>query len=277
MVESAEQDYFFLSSLPRTGSTLLSSILNQNRDIWVTPHTATTDVLKRIHQDAPMYPDVQLGNLMPQHMSLLRNALAAMYSCRPERYIIDYSRMWGSPYFYALLTRVLDSAPKIIVTVRPLEEIVASLICKAEENPATNFIDREMRERDFWPYHRKSLNDARVDYLLSDGSLIQAAMLSLHGAFQGETADSFYVIRYEDLVNQPKRILDSVYSFLQIPTFDHSFTGIVGESQNDIDVLGIKDMHAVRAELEITSPDPSKILSDYAITRCILEDFWTER
>lgn len=266
-----------MAALPRTGSTLLASILNQNADLWVTPHTATTEVLRRLEQEAPGYESVRLGGLIPQHLSLVRNAIPAMYSDRVERYIIDYSRMWGAPYFYNLLCTALNERPKIIVTVRPLPEIVASFIRKAEANPQTNFIDTEMANRDFWPYHRKPLNDARVDYLLSHDSPLQGALLSLASAYREETADSFHIVRYADLVSEPDKTVSGVYDFLGIPRYGHTFNGITARDvQSDLAELGIPDMHAVRPILEITAPAPDTVLSDYAMTRCLIEDFWTE-
>ena len=266
-----------MAALPRTGSTLLASILNQNADFWVTPHTATTEVLRTLEQDAPGYEPVRLGGLIPQHLSLLRNAIPGMYADRPERYIVDYSRMWGAPYFYNLLCTVLGERPKIVVTVRPLTEIVASFVRKAEANPQTNFIDREMANQDFWPYHRKPLNDARVDYLLAHDSPLQGAILSLSSAYREETSDSFHLVRYEDLVSEPDKTVAGVYDFFGIPRYEHSFSGITARDvQADEEELGIPDMHKVRPTLEVTAPAPETVLSDYAMTRCLIEDFWTE-
>jgi sulfotransferase len=276
MTTSDEQNYFFLSALPRTGSTLLRTMLNENPDVWATPSTATPEVLRRVQQEAPTYEAVRLDtDLLGLHLSLVRNGLAAMYADRPERYIIDYSRMWGAPYFYNMLRTILGRPPRIVVTVRPLPEIVASFVRKADANP-DNFIDREMRERDFWPYHRKPLNDARVDYLFTADSPLQGAMLSLSGAFRDETADSFYIVNYADLVSEPEKTVAGVYDFLGIPRYEHSFEKISANNvQRDTEVLGIPDLHTVRPELEITAPPPETVLSDYGMTRCLIEDFWT--
>lgn len=277
MSTSDEQDYFFLAALPRTGSTLLRTILNDNPDVWATPVTATPEVLRRLQHEAMTYDDVLLGDLLPLHLSLVRNGLAAMYANCPERYIIDYSRMWGAPYFYNMLRTILDTTPRIVVTVRPLPEIVASFIRKAEAYP-DNFIDREMRDNDFWPYHRKPLNDARVDYLLSPASSIQGAMLSLSGAFREETANSFHVVQYADIVSEPDKTVAGVYDFLGIPRYPHSFDNLAASNTAaDTEVLGIPDMHTIRPTLTVTAPPPETVLSEYGMTRCLIEDFWTER
>lgn len=278
MTTSDEQDYYFLAALPRTGSTLLRTILNDNPQVWATPVTATPNVLRGLQQEAPSYEQVRLDtDLLGLHLALVRNGLAAMYADRPERYIIDYSRMWGAPYFYNMLTGILGAPPRIVVTVRPLTEIVASFIRKAEANP-DNFIDREMRDRDFWPYHRKPLNDARVDYLLSADSPLQGAMLSLAGAYREDTTKSFHIVRYADLVAQPDKTVADVYDFLDIPRYPHTFDDLAASNARaDTEVLGIPDLHTVRPTLEITAPPPETVLSDYGMARCVLEDFWTDR
>lgn len=267
-----------MAPLPRTGSTLLRRILNQNPDLWATPSTVTPEVLRRIQTDIGSYETIALApELASLHLSLVRHGISAMYADRPERNIIDCSRIWGAPYYCNLLRGIFSAQePKIIVTVRPLAEIVASFVRKARENPMDNFIDREMRDTDFWPYHRKPLDDARVDYLLSAGSPLQAAILSLASAYRDEYAGMFHIVQYEHLVTKPHETISGIYAFLGIPEYEHNFrdTQLDG-NRFDGDVLGIPDMHTVRQGISVTAPAPETVLSDYGMTRCHIEDFWT--
>lgn len=268
--------FFFMAGLPRSGSTLLANILNENPDVYASALTDTTQVLRYLHQQPASFESFQLGAVTKQYDSLLKHSLEAAYQDIPERYVIDKNRMWGTPYYLRLLEFILGEPPKIICPVRPLPEIVASFIRKANENPETNFIDRNMVNEDFLPYWRKPLNDARVDWLLKPGNMTDAAMLSLAGSFRDESASSFHLVPYERLISKPQETLDGIYGFLGIPRFHHTLDLIgPGEKHNDADVLGIPDLHAVRPSLTITAPPPEEVLSQYGMQRCLLEDFWT--
>ena len=43
-----KKQFFFLTGLPRTGNTLLSSILNQNKNIKVSPYSIMPEILNKI-------------------------------------------------------------------------------------------------------------------------------------------------------------------------------------------------------------------------------------
>lgn len=265
----------FMAGLPRSGTTLLSAILSQNDAVYLSPQSDLAEHLRVIHQHQG--EDVQLGVLTGQHDALLRGAPAAFYSDLADRTVIDKSRRWGAPYYLRLLEHVLGEPPRILSPVRPLSEIVASFVRKAQENPETNYIDRQMLAEDFLPYWRKPLDDARVDWLLQPGGMLDTAMLSVSSAYREETAHLFHVFTYADLVAEPGKTLDGIYDFLGVERFPHDFTEIpAAEPHADAEVLGVPDLHTVRPTLAATAPPPEEVLSDYALTRCAIEDFWTE-
>lgn len=269
--------FYFMAGLPRAGSNVLGALMNQNPDVCCTPQTNTPEVLKALHQEPAQYESVRLGVTGTYHAALLEYALTGLYSTTDKPSIIDKNRMWGAPYFFTLLTGLLGEPPRIIAPVRPLAEVIASFVRKASENPETNWIDREMVEADFFPYWRKPLDDARVDWLLRPGGLIDGALLSLAGAFRDETSASFHLVPYADLVAEPGKTLDGIYDFLGLPRYAHEIDLVpAGPRHADGDVLGVPDLHTVRPTLSITAPPPETVLSDYAMSRCALEDYWTE-
>lgn len=266
----------FMAGLPRSGTTLLGSILSQNASVYLSPQSDLSEHLRMIHQHRG--EDVQLGVLTGQHDALLRGAPAAFYADLVDRTVIDKSRRWGAPYYLRLLEHVLGEPPRILSPVRPLAEVVASFVRKAQANPDTNYIDRQMLAEDFLPYWRKPLDDARVDWLLQPGGMLDAALLSVSSAYRDETAHLFHVFTYADLVAAPGKTLDGIYDFLGVDRFAHDFTAIpAAEPHADAEVLGVPDLHTVRPTLAVTAPPPESVLSDYALTRCQIEDFWTGR
>lgn len=272
------QSIRFMAGLPRSGTTLLGAIMSQNPDVYVSPQSDLTEHLHRVHLATANGEDVQLGVLQSQHKALLRGVIPAFYSDTPHPVVIDKARRWGNPYYLRLLTEVMPEPPRILCPVRPLAEVVASFVRKAQENPETNYIDRQMVADDFLPYWRRSIDDARVDWLLQPGGMLDAAMLSVSSALKPETEHLFHVFTYADLVAEPGKTLDGIYDFLGVDRFAHDFTTIpVAEPHADAEVLGVPDFHAVRPTVAATAPPPETVLSDYALTRCSIEDFWTDR
>jgi LPS sulfotransferase NodH len=53
-----KKDYFFLCGLPRSGSTLLGSLLNQNKDIGVYPNSILPDIINELNK-LKFHPIVQ--------------------------------------------------------------------------------------------------------------------------------------------------------------------------------------------------------------------------
>jgi sulfotransferase len=264
----------FIAGLPRSGTTLLSSILSQNPAVYLSPQSDLSHFLHMLDQADT--ESNKLGVLRTEQKNLIRGAMDAFYSGMPDRVVIDKSRRWGAPYFLRLLGEILDEPARILTPVRPLNEVVASFIRKAQENPDTNYIDKHMIAEDFLPYWRKPLDDARVDWLLQSSGMLQAGILSVSSAFRDETAHMFHVYTYADLVDRPEETVRGIYEFLGVENFSHDFELIPSaEAHSDLEVLGIPGFHEVRSTLSRTSPDPEEVLSDYALTRCEIEDFWT--
>jgi hypothetical protein len=189
--------------------------------------------------------------------------------------VIDKSRVWGLPYYINVLRYALESDPKIICPVRPLAEVVASFIVKCRNNE-DNFIDRNMRQEDFLPLWHKPIDDARVDWLLSPNSMLGTAMLSVHNALHEDTKHMFHVVEYDELVDNPHRVISGIYDFLGVEAHDHEYSRIANtEPYRDAEVFGIPDFHAVHYKIRRSTIEPEAVLSDYALTRCQLEDFWT--
>ena len=265
--------FAFLAGLPRSGSTLLASILAQRDDVHVTGLSDASEVIRHAHLVMPDAENYRAGET-GQRDALLRNALPAMYAHIDAPLVIDKSRSWGTPYYRRALAEALDYPPRILSPVRPLTEIVASFVRLCRASP-DNYIDRAMISEDFHSYWRKPIDDARVDWLLLPNGHLGSAMLGLHGAYQEDSADLFHVIEYAALTTDPLPVMRGIEAFLDLEPFDYSFSQIVGQPHNDAEVYGIPNMHHVRERIERIDPAPETILSPYGMARCELEDFWS--
>lgn len=268
-------DFHFMSGLPRSGSTLLSGLLGQRPDLYCPGITNTPTAFEFVDKAMGTDEAAHLGTNTTQRNNLLRNLLPAMYADRTEPVIIDKSRLWGIPYYNDLTAKALGRTPKIVAPIRPLDEIMASYIRLCRVNPG-NFLDRAIESANISTQFRKPIDDTRLDALLMPNEHVSLSMLAIHAAFQPDTAHLFCLVEYRNLVDDPVKELRRVEEFLGLEPFDYSLTGITGARYNDA-ALGMVGMHDVRPEVARRDPPPESVLSEYALQRCRLEDFWTGR
>jgi sulfotransferase len=251
--------YFFMAGLPRSGSTLLSAILNQNPDIYVTANSDITSLMLSLHQTATISESFNAGFEPMGYRNIIQKLPETFYSHIDKPYIIDKNRNWGTLENLQLASAFTDNV-KIIAPVRPMLEILASFINLAKKNP-DNFIDKfvpsypvsDFRDRD----------DARCDALMAANQNIEMNILSIASALHPEHREKFEFVAYSDLVTKPKKVIDSIYDFLEIPKFEHSYTNLNWNLMpNEAAVYGIPSLHKIRPKIDKSKTDVS-VLSDY--------------
>ena len=78
------KEVFFLAGLPRSGNTILSSILNQNPDVCCTPNSITLEIYK----DLFLLKQTDVFMNYPDHKSL-DNVQKWSRNTRIERFLCD--------------------------------------------------------------------------------------------------------------------------------------------------------------------------------------------
>lgn len=263
-----------MSGLPRSGSTLLSALLNQREDLYCSSLSATTEVLDYLSDNLINSESFKSGTYVKQQESLYHTVLDSAYSFTEKEYIIDKNRMWTIPKYHNMLRQTLNYEPKFLIPVRPLKEIVSSFIRLFEKNPG-NYLDRQLSDLDFIPWAQyNNISDARVDLLLNTFGHIRGSMSALYFAMSNENQKNFCYIKYEELIGYPEKTMYEIENFLDIPHFQYDFENIVAEKHNDEETWGIKNMHTVKNK--IINEQHNENLSEYSIKRCEIEDFWTK-
>lgn len=92
-----EKTYHFLSGLPRSGSTVLASILNQNPEVYVTPTSPMLNVAVKMQEAWRDDPTVKANYFEEQINDLTKAILPAFWKHRPEPIIIDKGRGFTRP------------------------------------------------------------------------------------------------------------------------------------------------------------------------------------
>jgi len=240
---------FFLTGFPRSGNTLLTSILNQNPDVGCTPNSITLDIMKDIF--LLKRTDVFLN--YPDHKSL-DNVLDAVYSAYYKnwnfKYIIDRGPA-GTKGNLTLLKKHFKQEIKIIFLVRPILEVLASWIIWAEKTP-DNFIRQKTRN----PI------EACHNLMREDGQIMKI-MRCMHNLLKPENKHHVHFVDYKEIVEKPIATLKRIYKFLGIPPFKHRFINLEQVKVNGLgydDTIMGKDMHTIKTKKLIKSKTNINIL-----------------
>lgn len=242
---------FFLSGIARSGSTLLGSILNQNPDIHVSPTSPLMDIFclteeayNKVETQYTFDKKTTLDNLQ-QHIP------HSFYANVNKPYIIDKHRGW--PRNVRQIKAHITDNPKIICTYRPLAENICSFLKLIDKDP-NNSVDRELRELGLPcdTYHRAM----KLWYNYSSDPYESLKYGLEHHR------KNILIVNYDDIINDIENQLDRIYTFLEIPKYQHSYSNIsntCGEQKDD--AWGFKDLHIIRNTISKTSIDPTTILS----------------
>lgn len=246
------KNLLFLSGLPRSGSTLLGSILNQHPDIHVTPTSPLSDLLCLIDENFSRL-DIQYTFdkdtiVHNTYSSLLSN----FYGHIPKDYVMDKHRAW--PRNVTSLRKFLGEEPKIICTNRRISEVIASYISLIEKNnQEDNFVDSFLRA------HKKEINtDNRAECLwrnyISDP--YESTVFGLT-----HFKNNIHFVDYNNLTENPTQEFEKIYNFLKIDFFNHDFENVLNTCAEEKDsAWGLENLHKIRSKLGRTNRPPEEVI-----------------
>lgn len=167
--------------------------------------------------------------------------------------VVDKCRSWTLPANMEMLNRYFDGAPKVVVLVRPLVEIVASFMALRKANGWTDI----------------------ESGLLEDGS--EPIMRSLAGVEWAKKNDQgeYLFVTYSELVDDTQVALDRIYQHCGWQPFAHNLDNIVNfHKENDV-VYGLAGQHDIRPQISRRIVDVK--MSEELLTKCnLLDDCWSK-
>jgi sulfotransferase len=258
------KSYYFLAGLPRTGNTLLSSILNQNPIIYSSPLSPINGIFWLNESVTANSENYKILNDKTGIDNVMSKLLNNYYENIEKPVIIDREKAWGVPANFNILLKYVTPNPKIIFTTRPIVEILTSFINIMPKQNSS--IDLEMVQNE-WPYKNYlTLNDNRCEYLMRPNGQIDRLLTTINT--MQENQENFCLVKYDDIINSPQEVMDKIYNFLELPNYKHDFNNIEKvEIDNDVLVGLPPNMHEIRPQLKKISQDPKEVLSKYIIDK----------
>ena len=272
---NTDKTFYFMAGLPRSGSTLLSSLLNQNPRFYSGPSSPVVPTMLALENSFSNdelflgYPKVEIAK------NIIASILPQYYSDIDKPVIFDKNRSWVNRMNY--ISGYFDITPKVICPVRDISEILTSFIMMRRRNfnadqTKINFID-EMLIKTNTPL----TDDNRCELIASPNGILGQSYEGLKQAVMEGYDQCLHFVEYKDLVNNPQETLNKIYEFIDEEPFEHTFDKLENpHRENDLQIYGLADMHEVRPVVKSTAPKPEEILSPEIITKCQNTEFWRE-
>lgn len=216
-----------LGGLPRTGSTLLSSILDQNPAIHAEGNSALCQLMWDLQQSCQGPASEQLnGSNRTDMQKKMVSALPGIYYKKVKKPIVlDKCRAWPSMENLKMLKDYVPNPPKVIVLERPLREIVTSMVA--------------LRRANGWE------GDLEVGLLTPGSDLIMRPRMGVRWAKNNNNGE-FLFLTYDELVKDTQGTLDKIYAFCGWEPFKHDLENIVNKYPENDEFYGLMGMHDVR-------------------------------
>jgi sulfotransferase len=256
------QQFYFLAGLPRTGNTLLSSLLNQNPDIYSSPLSPVLDHINTLDNSIYNNQHILNSDYAYRTENVIRSIIYNHYADIDKPIVIDREKAWGTPHNLQLLKKYINANPKIIFTTRPIIEILTSYIL------IDNNLIQRMKDKK-WKYNKKlTENDNKCDFLMRAEGEISHCLTTIKELQNLNNKKTFHVVQYNTLINDPQKTINQIYNFLELKHYKHNFNNIEKIENEDTTKTGWPaNLHTVRPQLEKISKDPKEVLSEYVISK----------
>ena len=255
------KEFFFISGLPRSGSTLLSAILRQNPKFYA---DISSPVRGLISSTINVITGSESNHLIDEEKRkrILRAAFSAYYEDVAPPVVFDTSRGWTAK---TSLLKTLYPQTKIICCVRDLPWILDSFERIAAKNTLWNASLTDDEANQTVTTRCDALMDVKKEgqvvkpyYFLEEGLLLNPDMIQL--------------VEYESLCKKPESVMREIYAFIGKPYFDHDFNNVEYDNEVYDKALNLKSLHTVRKQVswqERPSILPKSVWEKYAG-----KDFW---
>jgi sulfotransferase len=218
------KNYYFLCGLPRSGNTLLASLINQNKDICLGANSILAGVIYELN----LFKNSELFKNFQDEISL-NNIIKEVFNNYYKHFKannIIIRAPWGTPANLYMLKEIIKE-PKFIIIYRPVLECLSSII--KLENP------KDIKKR--------------CEEIMSEEGVIGKNLWSIKNII--ESKEKYIVFKYDDLISEAEKTIKNMCLFLNIKYKKINVKNIKQLSINNIyydDTILNADYHKLRTK-----------------------------
>jgi len=232
--------YYFISGLPRSGTTLLAAILNQNprfyADIY-SPLLNTIDAVKiclTASQNSTLVDNEQRKNFF-------EGMIDGFYKHVEKPIVFDSNRRWSS---HSTFLNTLYPHTKIICCVRDIVQILNSFETIRQKNSLHGYTLNGGGETVY----------TRCEELMArETGIVSKAVMSLREGGM-VSPEMIYLVEYESLCKNPENTMRSIYNFIEQPYFNHDFNNVIYSNESFDRSINLEGLHTLRKKVEYKPP-----------------------
>jgi len=257
-----------MAGLPRSGSTLLRSLLNQNPKIHIEP---VSPIMELMYWNDHYFSDSEQYLAYPKPKSaykIVSSIIDNYYFDVEKPVVIDHCRAWSNNV--ERIKTYITPNPKIICPVRDVVEVLASFIDMIHRNKdEVSFIDHYLIDSNL-----EVNDDNRCHYLMSKEGIVEQALWAQSQAFIRGDDKYLLMVEYDDMVNSPQETMNRIYEFLEMDSYQHDFDNIDNTYRETEHQWNLKDMHSVRKRISKKSKNPEDVLSETILNKYKNLEYW---
>jgi sulfotransferase len=228
----------FISGLPRSGSTLLATILKQNAEVCGAMSSALSDIFTGALQ-VMSFSEKSLFISDQQRRRILRAVVEAYYCDSPHGVIYDTSRLWcalAAPLFELFPSSWMICCVRnpawILDSIEHLVQRNSMLVSKLFPPEVTNVYSRAE--------------------ILMKGGMVGGSLQALRQAWFSNYAGRLVAVQYESLAERPGEVLAALYNIIGEQPYTHRFDDLEYDELEFDMRLNMPGLHRVSREVAFT-------------------------
>lgn len=254
--------YYFISGLPRSGSTLLTGILLQNPRFYSNISDNLLNFVLGILNNT--YDKASKTLIDDQIMyNMVNGVFDGYYKNINKEIIFNCNRGWTKHVEYL---KRLNPNFRIICCVRDYKWILNSFEALYKNRRLIDPVNTNI-------YGDNTLTVWHRTNFLANDSFVRFSYNALKEAFYGPYRNHMFLVEYNDLTMYPKETMMRVYDFLGEPYFDHDFDNVIYSNTEYDEALSAPELHNVRRKVEyregklVLPPDLMETYSNWEFWR----------
>jgi sulfotransferase len=257
------KEIFYVSGLPRSGSTLLMNLLAQHPLVHATPTSGCCSLLNgvKLGWNSIIEHKADKNASSPQNLKNVLNSVLYNYHNTEKSVIIDKSRSWGANI--EMVEYITGKKMKIIAPVRDISEILASFEVLHRNGSSIKSTMQNYQT-----------TQSRVDHWASNIGEVGSAYNVLRDVFQRGLQDRLCIVEYDTLTNNPEFTMKQIWNFLGIGCVEHDFNNIQNVTPEDDDVYGYMNLHKIRQSIEPSIKKADGIIGKELQSKYENNEFW---
>jgi sulfotransferase len=230
--------YHFVVGLPRSGSTMLAALLNQNPALFASGPSPAYALFNTAFKG--MSDESELPAMIndTQRAAVLKAIVEAVHASQKggAGVVFDSNRRWIQRMDQLA---VLFPLCRIIACVRDPAKVMNSLEKSRRQAP---FLQNRM-------FHPDDTLAQSVDRAMARDGILGAALNLVEQALTGPHAERMILVDYDLLLEHPAKVMSALYSFLRIPHFAHDFDSFSFEMPGFDTYLNAPGLHDIKGPL----------------------------